>query len=65
MINDIESLAEKTDAAIATLTQLRQENKQLRSEIAQLSSEHRELQQRLNTAIQKVEHLIEQLPQDS
>ncbi len=62
MIHDIESLADKTDAVIATLNQLRQENKQLRSDIAKLSAEHRELQQRLNTAIQKVEGLIDQLP---
>ncbi|WVN42413.1 hypothetical protein AOB54_03280 [beta proteobacterium MWH-UniP1] len=65
MLNDIESLAEKTDAVIATLDQLRQENKQLRSDFAKLSAEHRDLQQRLNTAVQKVEHLIEQLPQES
>ncbi len=62
MIHDIESLAEKTDAVIATINQLRQENKQLRSDIAKLSAEHRELQQRLSTAIQKVEGLIDQLP---
>jgi FtsZ-binding cell division protein ZapB len=64
MLHDIETLAEKTDAVIATLNQLREENTRLRSDLASLSSNHRELQQRLNLAIGKVESLLEQLPQE-
>lgn len=65
MLNDIETLAEKTETVIAILNQLRQENTRLRSEVARLSADHRDLQQRLSSAITKVEQLLDQLPQES
>jgi uncharacterized protein (TIGR02449 family) len=65
MVNDINTLADKTDALIAVVNQLRQENTQLRSDVARLSAEHRDIQQRLAAAAEKVERLIHQLPQES
>jgi FtsZ-binding cell division protein ZapB len=65
MQTDIETLAEKTDALIAIVNQLRLENTQLRSDVARLTAEHRDIEQRLHTAADKVERMLQQLPQES
>ena len=62
MLNEIEVLAEKTDALIAVVNQLRQENASLRREVAQVRSAQKHAEERLITAAQKVESLLEKLP---
>jgi FtsZ-binding cell division protein ZapB len=62
MLNEIEVLAEKTDALIAVVNQLRQENASLRREVAQVRSAQKSAEERLITAAQKVESLLEKLP---
>jgi uncharacterized protein (TIGR02449 family) len=63
MLNDLQLLAEKTDALVAVVTQLRSENTRLRNQNAQLTSDQRALQERLNAAAAKLQGLLEQLPQ--
>lgn len=63
MLTELEMLAEKTDALVAVVNQLRSENTRLRNQIAQLSSDQRALQDRLNTAANKLQGLLDQLPQ--
>ena len=63
MLNDLQLLAEKTDALVAVVTQLRSENTRLRNQNAQLTSDQRALQERLNAAATKLQGLLDQLPQ--
>ncbi|MFZ9345601.1 MAG: hypothetical protein ACO24A_00615 [Burkholderiaceae bacterium] len=63
MLNDLQLLAEKTDALVAVVTQLRSENTRLRNQNAQLTSDQRALQERLNAAAAKLQGLLDQLPQ--
>lgn len=62
MYNELAALAEKTDALIAIVNQLRRENTQLRSRTAQLTAEQKALQERLEQAAVRVEALLEKLP---
>lgn len=62
MHNELSTLAEKTDALIAIVNQLRRENTQLRSRSAQLAAEQKALQQRLDQAAGKLEAILEKLP---
>jgi cell division protein ZapB len=62
MHNELATLAEKTDALIAIVNQLRRENTQLRSRSAQLAAEQKALQQRLDQAAGKLEAILEKLP---
>ncbi|MEY3982154.1 MAG: hypothetical protein RLZZ281_1023 [Pseudomonadota bacterium] len=64
MLSDLSALAEKTDALVAVVDQLRQENTRLRNQIAQLSNDQRGLQDRLNAAATKLQGLLDQLPQE-
>lgn len=65
MINELQSLAEKTDALIAVVGQLRQENTRLRHQVAQLAAEQRATQERLTLAAEKIEGLLGQVPESS
>ncbi|MEY3542925.1 MAG: hypothetical protein RIQ29_333 [Pseudomonadota bacterium] len=65
MINHLDALAEKTDALIRVVEQLRQENTALRSRVAALNADQRGLQERLNQAAEKVAGLLEQMPQEN
>ena len=65
MLSDLTTLAEKTDALVAVVDQLRQENTRLRHQVAQLSNDQRALQERLNAAATKLQGLLDQLPQES
>ena len=65
MINHLDALAEKTDALIRVVEQLRQENTALRSRLAALNADQRGLQERLNQAPEKVAGLLEQMPQEN
>lgn len=62
MYNELAALAEKTDALIAIVNQLRRENTQLRSRTAQLTAEQKALQERLEQAAVRVEAILEKLP---
>ena len=65
MINHLDALAEKTDALIRVVEQLRQENTALRSRLAALNADQRGLQERLNQAAEKVAGLLGQMPQEN
>lgn len=65
MLNELQILSEKTDALIATVNQLRSENTRLRNQVAQLAADQKSMQERLKNAAEKVEVLLNQLPQDS
>ena len=65
MISHLDALAEKTDALIRVVEQLRQENTALRSRVAALNADQRGLQERLNQAAEKVAGLLEQMPQEN
>lgn len=64
MLNDLQVLAEKTNTLAGIVNQLRKENASLRQELASLSAAQRELNTRIQAASQRVETLLEQLPQD-
>lgn len=62
MITELQTLAEKTDALVAVVGALRQENTRLRSQVATLSADQRATQERLQLAAQKIETLLAELP---
>jgi hypothetical protein len=64
MLNDLQVLAEKTNTLAGIVNQLRKENASLRQELASLSAAQRELNTRVQAATQRIETLLEQLPQD-
>ncbi len=64
MLNDLQVLAEKTNTLAGIVNQLRKENASLRQELASLSAAQRELNTRIQAASQRIETLLEQLPQD-
>lgn len=64
MNRDLELLAEKTDALIAALTRLREENTKLRNQVAQLTVSQQATEQKVALAAQRIEALIEKLPSD-
>ena len=64
MLNDLQVLAEKTNTLAGIVNQLRKENASLRQELASLSAGQRELNARIQAAAQRIETLLEQLPQD-
>ncbi|MEY2682060.1 MAG: hypothetical protein RIQ66_621 [Pseudomonadota bacterium] len=62
MLNELTALADKTDALIAVVNQLRQENTRLRNQNAQLNAEHRAMSERLQTASETLEAIVKRLP---
>jgi FtsZ-binding cell division protein ZapB len=64
MRDELEQLAEKTDALVAIVEQLRQENTRLRSQLAKLTATQRDMEERLTLAARRVESILEQLPQE-
>lgn len=64
MLTELDQLAEKVEAAVAAIGQLRSDNMRLRNQVAQLAAERQALQERLAEAAQKIERILEQLPQE-
>lgn len=62
MLSELQSLSEKTDALVAIVNQLRQENTRLRNQNAQLSVDQKALNERLRQASEKLEAILERLP---
>lgn len=62
MQTDIEQLAEKINALVAVVHQLREENSNLRQQHAELTASQRALEERLAQAAQGIEALLNQLP---
>lgn len=64
MLNDLQALAEKTNTLAGIVNQLRKENASLREELANLSASQRELNARIQAAAERIETLLDQIPQD-
>ena len=64
MRDELEQLAEKTDALVAVVEQLRQENTRLRSQLAKMTAVQRDMEERLTLAARRVESILGQLPQE-
>lgn len=62
MLAELQSLSEKTDALVAIVNQLRQENTRLRNQNAQLSVDQKAMNERLKQASEKLEAILERLP---
>ncbi len=62
MLSELQSLSEKTDALVAIVNQLRQENTRLRNQNAQLSVDQKAMNERLKQASEKLESILERLP---
>jgi uncharacterized protein (TIGR02449 family) len=62
MQTDIQQLAEKINALVAVVNQLREENSNLRQQHAELTASRRALEERLALAAQGVEDLLSKLP---
>ncbi len=64
MDTEIEALEAKVNKVIAVVTQLRAENESLRSQLAAAEAEKLRLQQTMTVARQRLEGLIDKLPED-
>lgn len=64
MDTEIEALEAKVNMVIAVVTQLRAENESLRSQLAAAEAEKQRLQQTMTAARQRLEGLIDKLPED-
>ncbi len=64
MDTEIEALEAKVNKVIAVVTQLRAENESLRSQLAAAEAEKLRLQQTMTAARQRLEGLIDKLPED-
>ena len=64
MDTEIEALAAKIDRAIALVAQLRSENESLRTQLATAEADKQRLQQTMVAARQRLEGLIDKLPED-
>ncbi len=64
MDTEIEALEAKVNKVIAVVTQLRAENESLRSQLAAAEAEKQRLQQTMTAARQRLEGLIDKLPED-
>ncbi|WP_371324112.1 hypothetical protein VX159_00875 [Dechloromonas sp. ZY10] len=64
MDTEIEALEAKVNKVIAVVTQLRAENESLRSQLAAAETEKLRLQQTMTAARQRLEGLIDKLPED-
>jgi uncharacterized protein (TIGR02449 family) len=64
MDTEIEALDAKVNKVIALLAQLRAENESLRSQLTAAESERQRLQQTMAAARQRLEGLIDKLPED-
>ena len=63
MESELKSLEEKIDQFVQLCKQLRSENMQLRQALAGATSENRHLNQKINTAANRLEALLSHVPQ--
>jgi uncharacterized protein (TIGR02449 family) len=64
MNSEIEALEGKIDQVIDLITQLRAENEVLKNQIATAEIERLQLRQTMTTARQRLEGLMDKLPED-
>ena len=64
MNSEIEALEGKIDQAITLIVQLRAENEVLKNQIATAEIERLQLRQTMTTARQRLEGLMDKLPED-
>ena len=62
---ELNQLEERIIALARLSQQLRDENRQLRTELASVQQDNSQLLQKISTASQRLEQLIEQLPEDA
>ncbi len=64
MLQDLTALHEKTEALIAAVTRLREENTRLRNQVAQMTIREQAAEQKVALAVERIETLLEKLPQN-
>jgi cell division protein ZapB len=62
---ELEALAAKIEQVVALVHQLRAENEALRSEIAAADAERQQLRQNMTAARERLEILLEKLPEEA
>jgi cell division protein ZapB len=65
MNTELEALERKIDQVISLVEQLRAENEVLKNQIAAADVERLELRQTMTTARERLERLMDQLPEDA
>ena len=65
MNEDIEALEHKIEQVVALVHQLRAENEVLKNQMAAAESERLHLRQTMNAAREKLEGLMDKLPEDA
>lgn len=61
-MTELENLEQKLNALVALAQRMREENRDLRIHVTRLENENKSLQDKVNTARDKLEGLIERLP---
>lgn len=64
MIEELDQLAERIRQLTQLAHQLRQENQELRIRVAKMEGENRHLQEKCNLTGQRLQSILERLPQD-
>ena len=65
MDTELEALEAKVEQVVALVGQLRAENEALRSQIAAGEAERNELRQKMTAARERLEGLLEKLPEEA
>lgn len=64
MMNELDSLEQKVTKVVAVVTRLRAENSRLQQQVATLEVEKSRLQDRITAACNRLEALVDQIPED-
>lgn len=62
---ELKALEDKVSQLVDLCQRLRAENLQLRQEVAGVQSENRALTEKIGTAKERLEHLLEQIPEET
>lgn len=62
---ELKALEDKVSQLVDLCQRLRAENLQLRQEVAGVQSENRALTEKIGTAKERLEHLLEQIPEEA
>ena len=65
MESELKSLEQKLNQFVGLCQRLRAANQQLRQQLASVMSENKQLNEKIGTATSRLEHLLNQIPEDN
>jgi len=65
MESELKSLEQKLNQFVGLCQRLRAANQQLRQQLASAMSENKQLNEKIGTATSRLEHLLNQIPEDN